>query len=398
MLFVLYRAGQELQCNYKVLSGAGASVILVYTLNEGLRFGRGIDYNLYGQGYEELEATGMSNWDWCFQLIARTLISIGIPWQGYVMLMSFIFIIATLNLLKAYKEIVSLALPIFVFFSLPYIENMVRWYMGFSFVMIAISCALTENKCGIKYWGFCVIALTFHIALLPFPFVFYTFLRHLKSPILSPGWVILFYFFIAFFFQTDYMMQFADLAKLLTLSMGDIGGDSLERFSQYSDRADYWLTGGFADTNPRSPFPGMQELAFLCILVILGHKATCQEGKIGIFTYNMFIIGFLLNPIARQIELISRYDQPFFFFRAIVLAYVIQKIFINRSILINQLFWMISLFIILNMGRKMMMGPFEDNPKKYQYVWDRGNQTYQSMYDVWIYDMYNADARKKRQE
>ena len=138
MLFVLYRAGKSIAKTGKIWSLAGFSAILVYTLNEGLRFGRGIDYNLYGMVYERLEATGQSDWDISFQFVARVLIDLNIPWQGYVILMSFVFILAMLIMLKVYQEIIPYALPLFALFSAGTVENMVRWYFGFSFIMIGL--------------------------------------------------------------------------------------------------------------------------------------------------------------------------------------------------------------------------------------------------------------------
>ena len=41
MLFVLYQCGKSLRKDYRIFSAAGVVSMLVYTLNEGLRFGRG---------------------------------------------------------------------------------------------------------------------------------------------------------------------------------------------------------------------------------------------------------------------------------------------------------------------------------------------------------------------
>ena len=178
MLFILYSTGKQIAKSGTILSPAGIIAISVYTLNEGLRYGRGIDYNLYGMDYEELEAGKESNWDIGFQYIARFLIANDIPWQGYVILMSFVFILATLFLLRVYKEILPYALPLFVLFSLRETENMVRWYMGFSFIMIGLSILLIGGKkANLKFWIFTAIACTFHIALLPLPVAFYLLYR-----------------------------------------------------------------------------------------------------------------------------------------------------------------------------------------------------------------------------
>jgi len=394
MLFFLYKAGEDITKTGETWSFLVILGVLAYTLNEGLRFGRGIDYNLYGMDYEELEETGYSEWDISFQYIARALISLDIPWQGYVLLMSFVFIVSTLMLLRNnYRDVLPLALPLFVLFSKAETENMVRWYMGFSFILVGLTYLLEEEEnYKMKFWCFSAFACTFHLALLPLPFVFY-FLTLRKSTLLSPIWVLVLYFGIALFFQTDFMMYFLGMANILTAT---VDGYS-ERFTYYSDNAEYWLTGGFAGVKT-SAFPSIQEVLYYCCLVLGGYKAIEEKGNKYVFAYNMLVVGLLTNPLARQIELLSRFNQPFMFFQAIVLACIIQYVFVEKSVEFNQLLWLLSLLLILNMGRKILVTPFSTDPEKYLYVWDSEGRSYQSMYDTWIGDMYNADAKKKRQE
>ena len=396
MLYTLYRAGLVIRDSGKLFPPVGLTAIIVYTLNEGLRFGRGIDYNLYGMSYEELEKTGESNWDVSFQFIAKTLITFDIPWQGYVMFMSLIFIIATILLLRVYKDVLPFALPLFVLFSLPETENMVRWYSGFSFIMIGLYYLLCEERRSyLKYWGFSAFACTFHFALLPLPFVFYL-LHTIKKPILSPIWVLLIYFTIAFTFQTEYMIQFVDIANLLSSTLGGDSGAVSSRIESYGDRGEYWLTGGFAGTENHSALPDVQELFFLCFVLWLGYKFLRSADRKYVFAYNMFVFGLLFNPLARQIELIVRYNQPFMFFRAIVVACIIEYIYISKIVRVPQIVWLIALLVFLNVGRRTIMGPFKGNPEHYLYVWDQGERTYQSMYDMWIDDMLESDAKKQK--
>lgn len=398
MLYVLYKSGKEISITGKITTRAGFVAILVYTLNEGLRFGRGIDYNLYGMFYEELEKTGESDWDVSFQIIARTLVALDIPWQGYVLLMSFVFIFSTIFFLREYKEILPYALPLFALFSIGAVGNMVRWYMGFSFIMIGLYYLLCdEKKSYLKFWGFSAFACTFHFALLPLPIAF-NLLHMFKKPILSPIWVLLIYFAIAFTFQTEYMTQFVDFANLLSSTLGGDSGTVSSKIGSYGDRAEYWLTGGFAGTENHSALPDVQELLFLCFLVWLGYRIIRSADRKCVFAYNMFIIGFMFNPIAQQIELVGRYNAPFMFFRAIILAYIIEYIYISKFVLVPQIVWLMALLIFLNIGRRTFMGPFKGNPEQYLYVWDQGERTYQSMYDMWIDGMYELDAKKQKKE
>lgn len=392
MIYVLYKAGESIKELGTIKCPAGLAAIIVYTLNEGLRFGRGIDYNLYGMAYERLESGKDVNWDPSFLFLGKLFVEFGIPWQGYVMLMSFVFIVAMLIMLKEFKEIMPLALPLFALFSLSEVENMVRWYMGFSFIMIGISFILNNApKCKIKFFLFSVIACSFHIALLPIPLLFYlVFLR--KTPLLAPIPAIILFFCIALFFQSNFMMQFVELFNIFSRTS--------DRFEGYGDDAQYWLTGGFDGANV-SALPDIQVVIFLCCLVYLGHKITIteeedeeKEDNIGkednhkaIFAYNLFIVGFLLYPIANLIELVLRFESIFIFFRAIVLAYILKYIYIEKRITITYGIYILSILIFLNIGRKTLVTPFKMKPEFYMYVWDQDRHTYQSVYDSWLIEI-----------
>lgn len=394
MLYVLYRSGKGIAKTGKIISLPGFMAIIVYTLNEGLRFGRGIDYNLYGMSYEELERTGESDWDISFQYIARILINWDIPWQGYVLFMSFVFILAALILLKNCREVLPYALPFFVLFSISETENMVRWYLGFSFIMIGLGYLLGEGRNKkTKFLLFSLFACTFHLALLPLPLAFFL-LSLRKKPLLSPIWTLFLYFAIVLFFQTDFMLRFVELVNILSLTLGE----SSERLAHYGDRAEYWLTGGFAGTEEHSALPPKSELLFLCCLVLVGYQIIKRKGQNYVFSYNIFIVGFLVYPLARQIELLVRFDQPFMFFRAIVLASILTDVFVRKVVRVNPLAYLLSMLIILNMGRHIIVKPFMGNSGHYLYVWDSKGKNYQSMYDMWIDDMLDADTKKRRQK
>ena len=56
-----------------------------------------------------------------------------------------------------------------------------------------------------------------------------------------------------------------------------------------------------------------------------------------IFAYNLFIIGYLTLPIARQIELFSRYNAVFYFFIAVVFASILIKIYAQKSLKVRPI-------------------------------------------------------------
>ncbi|MBR1519642.1 MAG: EpsG family protein [Bacteroidaceae bacterium] len=381
MLFILYLSGRKLRYKYKILSPAGITAIFVYTLNEGLRYGRGMDYNLYAMNYEDLAAGKESRWDMSFLYIAKFLINFDIPWQGYVLLMSFMFIFATLCLLRNYQELCPWALPLFVMFSIHEVENMVRWYMGFSFVLIGLSFMIDGKKKGLIYFLlYSIFACTFHVALAPVPIILYL-VTLKKTPFFSPFITILLFFAISFSFQSKFMLKFVEFANVLSLVS--------ERFENYGNDAEFWLTGGFAGEGGFSVLPDIQELLILGCMVIWGYRTISVAGKKYLYAYNLFIIGLLLHPIARQIELVGRFAQPFYFFRGIVLAGIIYYIYQKKTLVVKPVFLTLSLLIFLNMGRRYIAAPIKSVPDHYLYIWDSDGKSYESMYESWLFDIKN---------
>ena len=164
MLIVLFRSGVALRRDCKVMSAAGFSTIIAYTLNEGLRFGRGIDYNLYWKAYEQFEVGTISDKEYSFYYLQKLLISAHMPFQVLVLFMSFMFILGVLMLLRNYSQSLPLALPLFLLFSLNDVENLVRWYFACSFFFIGLSYLLKENILNWRYVVFSVIGCSFHYA------------------------------------------------------------------------------------------------------------------------------------------------------------------------------------------------------------------------------------------
>lgn len=375
MLFSLYKAGKGLQDNAcKITSIYGIIALLVYTLNEGLRFGRGIDYNYYWRGYEDIAAGKYVETNIGMLLFEKCLISLNFSWEDCVLVLSFMFILGTLFLMKCYKEVLPLALPLFVFFSNPAVENMIRWYLGFSFILIGLSFQLREEKrLNKKFLFFSFLACLFHYAIIPIPILFF-FIKFFKKPLLHPLIVIALYYSIAFAFKTTVMLQFVTVINTLSM-MSD-------RFESYGDNPEFWLTGGF-DGVETTPFPILSEQLFLVILVWLGYKSVKGQSPNYIYSYNLFIIGYLLYPIAMQIELLERFDQPFLFFRGIILAIIIHFVFLKARIAVIPVFKIVVVLVFLYFGRVLLSIPFSQNPQRYLYVWDKDRQTPESMLNMW---------------
>lgn len=365
MLYTLYEAGIRLRKNdVRILSKPGILAIAAYTLNEGLRFGRGIDYCNYWPAYDSLARTGESTYEYGFELFQKILISIGLPFQVMVLLMSLFFITATLVLMKSFKSYLPWGLVFFVLLSLLSVENMVRWYMAFSFIMIGLHFQIEENRLlPNKYFLlFSIIACFFHLAILPVPLLFYLVLL-LKRPLLTPGIALLIFVAAAILFETDYMLNLTDsLDTFFALS---------ERFEHYNSKADYWLTSGFRGIERRA-LPGIPEMLFIFFIVYIGYKiinGTKSKREL-LYSYNLFVVGLVIYPISRQIELLGRYQAVFFFFRAIVLAAIIINVLRMKMIKSIPITYIILIILTFNTVSNYFINPFRNSHIKYMYIWN----------------------------
>lgn len=374
MLYILFSVGQRLQKHYKIWSGAGIAAILAYTLNEGLRFGRGLDYNMGGMAYERFAYYGGDFDNYIgYAYLVKALVKFNVPWQGCVMIMSCLFIVGLLFLMRSQKEVVSFALPLFVLVSSVTVENLFKWYMAFSFFMIGLSYQMENlNTLNKKYVFFSCFSILFHYAFLPVPFVFY-FLIKFDRPILTPIWSILLFFAIVFFFETSFMLHFADLINNASMLS--------DRFAGYADNMEEAFTKGFRGRET-SPLPGVGELLFLICIVIFGYKCVKLMDQKYVYIYNLFLLGFLLKPITNQIPLLARYDHVLFFFRAVVFACVLQKIYKERKKIFNPNIVAVASLIFFLWLSAFVKKPLTDIPERYLYVWNQGNLTYINMINI----------------
>lgn len=381
MIVILYFCGKEIAKTGKVFSRAGLIAIVIFTLNEGLRFGRGIDYNIYGKAYEIVVSGGTTNRDFVFESLMRLFYNVGIPYQGVIIFQSFIYITAVLFLLVNYREIIAFALPFFVLFSLYYFENLIRWYIGLSFIFLGISQLMTGGKKS--YFVLCGIGCFFHIGLLPIPFIIFS-LFYIKKTVISPLVSIPVYILCGLFLKSSIMLSFVNYINMLTFLS--------ERMQSFSNNAEQYLTTGALGISSTA-FDNIFTIIFLFVVVWYGYYLVKEtQNNNYIFTYNLFIVGFMIRPLANQIEIFQRYDFIFYCYGSVV-ASLIFYYFIKHKYQSKVNFFVLSVIIVfqLNFFRRPWVNP----PHQCYYIWDQGKQSYDSMHSLWINDLYQNYRKTK---
>ena len=374
MVVILYFCGKKMAKTGKIFSKAGVIAILTYTLNEGLRFGRGIDYNGYGRTYEIVASGGTTNRELLFETFLRCFSNFGIPYQGIIILQSFMFIVALLIFLLNFREIFAYALPIFIIFSLYAFENLIRWYMGFSFILCGMS-LLIKGKPFYIYFLVSSIGCVFHIGILPVILVFY--LLFMQKKILLPPYISTsVYILIGLFFKTDIMLFFAKYLDVLSFFSNRIEG--------YSANAEQWLTSGALGVSAGA-FDSLFTFCYMFVVVWYGFKILNGKQSQYIFVYNLFIIGFMVKPLANQIELLQRYDFLFCCFGAVVAALLLVNS-ISKKCLFRLRYLLFAVIIVFQLN--YFRHPWINPSYQYMYVWDQKKHTYNYLHSLWIKDMY----------
>lgn len=378
MLFLLFISGRNISKRKNNVIKASLLGIIAFSLNEGLRFGRGLDYNYYAREYEYVVNTHKSTWDICFAEIAKFLGSMDIPWQGYVFLMSLVLIVSGVLFVNNFKDVSKWALPLFAVFTMP-AENLMRWFFGWSIILIGLSFILDkrDRKSVFIFIALSVIACLIHFGLFPIIIVYFA-LFFINKPLLKPYWSIAIFLAIALIFNTSFMERFIDIMNLISIN---------ERTDYYVRNTEYWLTGGYAG-NTKSAFPKYYEFLLFLVNIWFGYKLTKYLNSKFIYLYNLFLLGFITYPICRQIELLFRYNNLFTLFQFVILAYIVQEIVRKRIFIFqNKYMLILSFLIILNYFRVLLFTPFYDTPDHFLYIWDSNGRDYLDPYIYWIKDM-----------
>jgi hypothetical protein len=377
----MYRTGIRLQKTSNVFCKAGIFAILTYTFNEGLRFGRGIDYNIYWDLYELMEQGFEYADNIGFYVWKKLLINFSVPWQGCAMSMSLFFIIASLIFLKTYREFLPVALPLWIFLNRNIANNLMRWYFAFSFILIGLYFLIREGgKIDLKYIVFSFLGITIHYGILPIPIIFY-WLYHRNKPIMSPSIAIIVFFMTSFLFQTKYMLTFIDVFTSFT--------ELTDKFSGYGEDASYWLTKSAGGMHNHS-WLGILDTFLGLFVTIVAYNSVRKDSKKNLFLYNVFLIGFVLRPAAIQVELLLRYDELFFCFKTLIFSYVFyiyKKHWFVKNVKIIAIMIYICFFLCFLNGTKEV---YREREFKLLYVWDKGTHTPESMLDLYRNERFNT--------
>lgn len=360
VMFVAFKNGKRLSClnNVKILNFS--PVIVAYTLFAGLRWGRGVDYNIYYYVYQEIGKGYNAGWEPIFYAIVRGVSFIGFPWQIMVLFMSFFLILSFSLYLKQFNKQLYVILPLLVL-NLIDAENLQRWYLAFSFFLI---CAYSWQN---KFHNHKVIALLFLIAsiLTHYGFVmpimiFIGLWVVCKKYNLSPHIICCVYLACVFLFKTDMMLYFEQY-----INMFNIGG----RFSMYQANTSGWLTGEVDALDTPSNIASLSKIVPNILLIYLGaYWLKTENGLKYKYIYVIAVFSIVFSPIASQIELLYRVNSVLTIFKVIMIA-ILYDSYRKRKLKKSIISALVLVVFVLKLYT-MVSYPLTCNKIDTYFIWD----------------------------
>lgn len=340
------------------------STLFLFTIIEGLRYGRGRDYIWYKDQYESI-LTPLVNQEPIFTLISKSCYFIGIPYWGMFSIYAFTWVGFTFLLFKHNKYLAAWGLPLFFLGSVWNMEAMIRQSFALAFLLPLL------NYIPQKQWKKCfilvVISSLIHTASIITAFLFFSIYIIFKKEIKL--WIsIPIYLFFAYIWDISNINAITDIIGIINLGTN--------KLASYTENADNWFSSDAINTEEfaRGAFAKLAATIFELSIFILGYLSIQKEKgqaflKKNIFIYNIFVIGSIGLQSVFTLEILRRIFDPLYIMWSLVTAnifYCYQKKTKNIGILLLKvaiIIYIISYFII----KYRILFPSQ------MFIWDIGN-------------------------
>lgn len=286
--------------------------ILTYSLIEGLRFGRKIDWNVYYFRYEQLgqNVNFLDNYEPLFRYICYVLYQLGVPYPGFIFLQCLFFIICAFVVVENFKERCRWIIPLILVCATGN-EMFIRWFLSFSFVLLSFNSFIKRKYIYTVIWFVCAFACHSGIIVFALFFILYKFLNSCTLPPVVA---------VALLFVTTFVMSLNNLMFItqITSFLSPILGDSFSR-SSYLDATENILSGTWGHVGVMEQSKAFYYRVFLMYApVIYWGRDLMRNYKMGYFIYNIFVIGALCSPLFVLVEIFNRISVILTFFFCIV--------------------------------------------------------------------------------
>lgn len=339
--------------------------IISYSLIEGLRFGRGIDWNLYFIRYQEIgKSYENADYEPLFEFIVHNFYQLGIPYHVFILMVSLLLMFSSLLFFNKFKDSLCYILPIFLLVTLT-AENYIRWYLSFSFFILA-TYSLLYCKSYIKYILYGICAFLIHsgiFVLLVIPML----CNILNKSTLQPKWALLIVFYSSFFLS---MQTFKFLTEISTLFSFISGSD------KYINSIAGIINGEFGIYGIMNMSFANNVVRFIGFIpILIWGPQILKKYDYGIFIFNLFLIGSIVYSSFKSVEIFDRYADGLIYFKSIVGGVVYYHLIKESKSFKNEKTFIILLcfFCVLLDYRHIY---FIDNDYKMLFLWNSNGKDF----------------------
>lgn len=347
--------------------------IIAYTLIEGLRFGRKIDWNLYFFRYRNLGInTELEDYEPVFEGICNFLYNIGFSYPMFICFQCLLVIFSVVLFLSNHKELLKWALPI----SLILIagnEMFIRFYMGFAFGLIGL---YFTDRNDLNFYIKYILALLFAVIGGLNHLAAYSFILIIICKTILNKRVIPWQYSIPILFITTFLMSIADLMFITKFTdfLYVFGGNDYHG-AGYLDRTDDILSGDFGHVGYMSSSFQTKIRTFIRCAPIFyyGNKYLVTE-KSHCFYYNLFVIGYIIAPLFNTVEIFNRFSGMLCFMGCIIFSIVYMSPKPQKHKTIE--YYLICISIIFFFYPFIVDALFRVGDENMMFIWDANGRNY----------------------
>ena len=355
VIFV-FGSGKISKCNNKEYWRKCIPLIVAFTLEEGLRWGRDVDWTLYYGVYENIGKDFDIEFEFLFQFLFKTMAIAGLPYYTFITFCSFMWIFSLCYFVRPYKKCIKFFLPICLLYFTVMVSNTFRWYLAMSFFLIALRNLLDGRK-GIGVI-FLICTLGTHTAAFFMSMIGVVFVYTLKKRLLlKPIVVITISLVFILLFNIDSIQNYMNFFKFF----------STERFDNYFNNGEQWFYSETRKGDRKNLIEYILLMVpFYIVLFSTYHlqlKKTILDGEL---FYSLLTVLILLRSLTSGIELLQRMSMYYEFVFVLLASYV----FVFRNNIIGSTRFLL-IIVVLFILYKGYIGYFKlyENEELMKYIW-----------------------------
>jgi len=329
--------------------------IIVYTLEEGLRWGRDIDWCAYSYEYEQLGKGVDTGHEYLFQKLWFFFSFLGLSYPFVVTICTFVVIFSFFYFIQPYRKYTYLIIPLLIAWSGPKTINFIRWFFALSFVLIGLRRFLDGKRKSGLCLAFCCSFL--HLGTLPLA-ILTIIISRFKRIIIKPYVAIIISIILVVMFNVEFLKHFSNVFVVFS---------NFERMSSYGQDPNFWLSAKFERKGIEDYLATM--IPFYLYLYY-GHKyKQDSQDSHDSFLCNMAVVGLIVRSVSSGIELLDRYAISFDIFFVILSVWCYY--YLKNNWHKKHFYKIISAIVIATFALQVykFYKPL-DNEIKMHYYWD----------------------------